>query len=104
MHVWLLLLWEDFGRVVDVELRQILGVEEWSSVLARGCEHRRQETAGARAGNNVEVVSNPSIWSIQFLHRQIPRTQRHQLPICMKKEQYTMAVFHMMEYKCTLYA
>ena len=69
MHVWLLLLWEDFGRVVDVELRQILGVEEWSSVLARGCEHRRQETAGARAGNNVEVVSNPSIWSIQFLHR-----------------------------------
>ena len=74
MHEWLLLLWENFGRVVDVELRQILGVEEWPSILVRGCEHRRQETTGARAGNNIEVISNPSIWAIQFLHRQIPRT------------------------------
>ena len=67
--IWLLVhLREDFGRVVDVELRQILGVEERPSVLARGCEHRRQETAGARAGDNVEVVGDPSIRPIQFLH------------------------------------
>jgi hypothetical protein len=79
MQLCYLLLWEDFGRVVDVELRQILGVEEWPStsvmVLARGREHRRQETTGARAGNDVEVVGDPSVRSIQFLHtREIAAT------------------------------
>lgn len=80
MQLFYLLLREDFGRVVDVELRQILGVEERpsSSVMvlqARGCEHRRQETTGARAGNDVEVVGDPSVRSIQFLHtREIAAT------------------------------
>lgn len=63
-----LLLPEDFGRVLDVEPRQVLGGEQRPFVRVRGREHRRQETAGARAGDDVEVVRDTSVWPVQFLH------------------------------------
>lgn len=65
----LLLLWEDAGRVFDVEFGQFVGGEQWPVVLVWSSEHRRQEATGARAGDDVEVVSDPSIRTIQFLHK-----------------------------------
>jgi hypothetical protein len=67
MHVWLLPS-EDFGGVVNVEPRQVLGGEQRSSISVWGCKHRSQEATGASSSNDIEVVCNPSIWPIQFLH------------------------------------
>ena len=64
-----LLLGEDAGRVGDVEFGQFVGGEQWPVVLVWSSEHRRQEATGARAGDDVEVVSDPSIRTIQFLHK-----------------------------------
>ena len=67
MHVWLPPP-EDFGGVGNVEPRQVLGGEQWSSISVWGCKHRSQEATGASASDDIEVVCNPSIWPIQFLH------------------------------------
>lgn len=63
--IWLLL-WEDFGRLIDVELGQILGIEQWPPILWC-CEHRCQEATGARASDDIKVVCDPRIRPIQFL-------------------------------------
>lgn len=63
-----LLLWEYFGGLVDVELGQIIGIEQWPSILVRSCEHHRQEATGARASDDVKIVCDPSIRPVQFLH------------------------------------
>ena len=65
--VSILFLWEDVGPVLEVERIEVLGGEERPVVLVRRRQHRRQQRAGARPGDHVEVVGDPSSWAVQLL-------------------------------------
>ena len=65
--VSILFLWEDVGPVVEVERIEVLGGEQRPVVLVRRRQHGREQGAGARPGDHVEVVGDPSIWAVQLL-------------------------------------
>ena len=65
--VSILFLWEDLGAVLEVERGEVLGSEQRPVVLVGRRQHRREQGAGARPGNHVEVVGDPSIWAVQLL-------------------------------------
>lgn len=60
---------KDFGAVLKVELGHVLGGEERPVVLVRlrRRQHRRDQGAGARSGDHIEVVRNARIGPVQFL-------------------------------------
>ena len=65
--VSILFLWEDVGAVLEVERGEVLGSEQRPVVLVGRRQHRREQGAGARPGDHVEVVGDPSIWAVQLL-------------------------------------
>ena len=67
MASFVLSLWEDLGTVVEVELADVLGGEERPLLLVRRRQHRRDQRAGARPGDHVEVVGDPGLRPVQLL-------------------------------------
>jgi hypothetical protein len=63
----LLFLWEDLWAVLEVERGEVLGGEQRPVVLVRRRQHRREQGAGARPGNHIEVVGDPSVRAVQLL-------------------------------------
>jgi hypothetical protein len=63
----ILFLREDLGPVLEVERVEVLCGEQRPVVLVRRRQHRREKGAGARPGDHVEVVGDPSIWAVQLL-------------------------------------
>ena len=58
---------EDLGAVLEVEGGEVLGGEDGALVLVRRRQHRREQGAGARPGDHVEVVRDPSVRAVQLL-------------------------------------
>lgn len=70
---------EDLGTVVTVELDDLLGCEQRSLVLAGRRQHRCDQAARACAGDQVEVVSDPSVLTVY-------RLQQNQQELVLNKQ------------------
>jgi hypothetical protein len=66
---------EDVRAVLEVEAVDVPGGKEGPPVLTGRGDHGRDQPAGARPGDAVEVVGQPRIWPVQLLQ---PRLQKGQ--------------------------
>jgi hypothetical protein len=66
---------EDVRAILQVEAVDVPGSKEGPPVLAGRGNHGRDQPAGARPGDAVEVVGQPCIWPVQLLQ---PRLQEGQ--------------------------